>query len=274
MSAQSISNAARTAFLLAVGGLVACGDGAQLGERGASKDAGPVVPQDAGELPDVSQNPGLDGALSDVDAAAPPDFGPPPVPETAPSGTTGDVDTTFNHENEHLDVWDLLARLQDEGPPEYSAQLHACPKVKYATLGRILASRGVNLGSNTEGSAGRMYRESDQALGVANYAARVAEASELSAATASKLFDIFVAAAPEMIAAMPTLPACTVGGAASRVFNAQGQCEPSGLTCLMGVPAQAGHVEICNRIVARASTPEVGRTLAVAALLAAAHTCE
>jgi hypothetical protein len=71
-----------------------------------------------------------------------------------------------------------------------------------------------------------------------------------------------------------TLPACTVGGAASRVFNAQGQCEPSGLTCLMGVPAQAGHVEICNRIVARASTPEVGRTLAVAALLAAAHTCE
>jgi len=273
MSAHSTLHIARAALPLMLVGLGACGEGARLGQR-AGADASPVTQPDAAVAADVGPPTGLDGALSDIDAALPPDFGPPPAPESAASGTAGDVDTTFNHENEHLDVWDLLARLQDEGPPEYSAHLHACPKVKYATLGRILASRGVNLASNADGSAGRMYRESDQALGVANYAARVPEASELSAATASKLFDIFVAAAPEIISAMPTLPACTVGGAASRVFNAQGQCEPNGLTCLMGVPAQAGHVEICNRIVARASTPEVGRTLAVAALLAAAHTCE
>lgn len=231
---------------------------------GTTADAEPTPPP---ALPDY-------GALSRYDAALPPDFQVPPAPSSTGTGTTGNVDTTFNHENEDLDVWDLLARLQDEGPPEYSAHVHSCPKMRYSTLGRVLASRGVDLGANGDTSAGRMYRTGDQALGVANYGARVPEAAELTAASASKLFDLFVAAAPEIIARMPERPECTVGGVAAHVFNAQGQCDPSGLTCLMGVPAQPGHLEICNRILARASTPEIGRTLAVASILAAAHTCE
>lgn len=270
---------------LCLAGLSACGD-----DQAASSPEGnaPNADTDAAATPvtpDAMVGPTVDaeptpparpdyGALSVYDAALPPDFQAPPAPGSTATGTTGSVDTTFNHENEDLDVWDLLARLQDEGPPEYSAHVHSCPKMRYSTLGRVLASRGVDIGANGDTSAGRMYRTGDQALGVANYGARVPEASELTAASASKLFDLFVAAAPEIIARMPERAECTVGGVAAHVFNAQGQCDPSGLTCLMGVPAQPGHLEICNRILARASTPEIGRTLAVASILAAAHTCE
>ena len=263
------------ATVLGATGITGCGDDQSkfdptpTGGSAAEPQADLGVEADAAVLNDFDYGP-----LSLVDAAAPPVFETPSVPPSTAGETTGGVENTFNHENNDLDVWDLLARLQDEGPAEYSAHVHSCPKVRYATLGRILATRGVDLGANGETSAGRMYRSGDQALGVANYGARVPEAAELTTASASKLFDLFVAAAPELIARMPERPECTVGGVPSRIFNAQGQCDPSGLTCLMGVPAQAGHVEICNRILSRASSPEIGRTLAVASLLAAAHTCE
>jgi hypothetical protein len=261
--------------VLGATGFFGCGDDqskfepAPTGGSAAEPEIDLGVDADEGVLNDFDYGP-----ISFVDATPPPVFENPSVPPSTSGATTGGVESTFNHENDDLDVWDLLARLQDEGPAEYSAHVHSCPKVRYATLGRILASRGVDLDANGETSAGRMYRTGDQALGVANYGARVPEAAELTTASASKLFDLFVAAAPEMVARMPERPECTVGGVPSRIFNAQGQCDASGLTCLMGVPAQAGHLEICNRIVARASSPEIGRTLAVASLLAAAHTCE
>ena len=58
------------------------------------------------------------------------------------------------------------------------------------------------------------------------------------------------------------------------LFNASNQCEADGITCLIGVPATASHVELCNLTVAKASDVETGKKMAVAALLAAAHTCE
>jgi hypothetical protein len=83
-----------------------------------------------------------------------------------------------------------------------------------------------------------------------------------------------VAAAPEIIANLASRPECTVGGVPARIFNDAGQCTADGISCLIGAPATAGHIEICNQMVSRASTPERGRTIAVAALMAAAHTCE
>jgi hypothetical protein len=146
--------------------------------------------------------------------------------------------------------------------------------MKYDTIGRVLASRGVDITNGTALSAGQIYTSSDQALGVANYAARQRENLELTTAAAGKLFDIFVQAAPEIIANLPNRPECQVGGVGAVIFNASNQCDADGITCLLGVPATASHIELCNLTVSRASDVETGKKMAVAALLAAAHTCE
>jgi hypothetical protein len=194
-----------------------------------------------------------------------------PLPE---GNASGGEDNTYDHPNANIDPFELLERLRREGPARYAARVHSCPKMKYDTMGALLASRGVNLASTTALSAGRMWRESDQALGAPNYAARQREARELSTATASKLFDIFVQAAPEIIAAMPTLAACQVSGVGVSMFNAENQCNADGIACLIGVPPTASHLELCNLTVQRASDVEKGKLIAVASLLAAAHTCE
>jgi hypothetical protein len=43
---------------------------------------------------------------------------------------------------------------------------------------------------------------------------------------------------------------------------------------LIGTPAQAAHLDFCNITVSSASDPATGKRIAVAALLAAAYTCE
>lgn len=203
--------------------------------------------------------------------------GDPPVapPPTAPPATSGNEETTYDHMNDmDVDPFELLARMGEEGPPEFSARLHSCPKMKYRTIGRVLASRGVNLQATGQTTAGFLYTNADQALGAPNYAARISESTELTTASAAKLFDIWVAAAPEIIANMPNIEACKVGGVGARMFNDAGQCTADGIACLIGMPATLQHIEFCNTIVVQASTPELGRTIAVAALASAAHTCE
>lgn len=194
-----------------------------------------------------------------------------PAPITGP--TTGGEDTTFDHDN-NVDPFQLQERMEAEGPPEYRSRLHSCPKIKYRALGNLLASRGVNINATAETSAGFIYRNSDQALGVANYGARISETVQLTTASATKMFDLFVAAAPEIITNMPSRPECMLGDVGTTMFNAQGQCAVDGVTCLLGRPAKIEHMELCNQTITRASTPDLGRTIAVAALLSAAHTCE
>src|SRR5438046_2648810 len=87
-----------------------------------------------------------------------------------------DSNNTFNHEDVSISDLDLAARAAVQGDPEAAAHLHSCQKLKYATLGNLLASRGVNLASTTAGSAGALYNAGTQALGVADYTARVGEA--------------------------------------------------------------------------------------------------
>jgi hypothetical protein len=195
-----------------------------------------------------------------------------PAPQVGNS--TGGSDNTFNHPDSEVDPWQLLQQLQEQGPPEYASRVHGCPKMKYATIANVLASRGVNVGNTATNSAGDIYMSSDQALGVANYAARQRENLELTTSAASKLFDIFAAAAPEIIANLATSPACQIGSVGATMFNDQNQCNADGISCLIGVPATASHVELCNLTVANASDVDTGKRMAVAALLAAAHTCE
>lgn len=166
--------------------------------------------------------------------------------------------------------YEELERLQHEGPPRYTSRVHGCTKMRYRTLGNVLASRGVALGAAGEVSAGTIYTSSQAALGAPNYAARTRENIELGLATTSKMFDIFVQAAPEIIAALPTRPEC----AGAMLFDAANHCSADGVSCLLGVPATAAHLQICDQTVASAGDVESGKRLAVAVLAAAAHTCE
>jgi hypothetical protein len=184
-------------------------------------------------------------------------------------------ENTFDHPAIlEVDPFELLARMQRNGPPEFQARLHSCMKMRYTTLGNVLRSRGVNTANTTTTSAGNMWRTSGASLGTPNYIQRVAEATEVSAAVASKMFDIWVAAAPEIVTAMPTAPACQVGGAGTQFFDSAGSCTLAGIECVSGMPATQTHVDLCNQIVAGASTVAIGRQIAVGAVASAAHTCE
>lgn len=191
-------------------------------------------------------------------------------------GTSAGTHLTFDHEMDEVDPFAVLARITEEGPPEISTRLHSCGKIKVATLGRVLKQLGVDLTRTaTPASAGELYLGGLGALGAANYGARVPEALELTAAGAAKLFDIFVEAAPEIIAAMPTLTRCQgPGGTATMMFDASGHCTSDGISCLTGVPATQAQKDLCDAAASAGSTATIGKTLAVATILAAAHTCE
>jgi hypothetical protein len=168
----------------------------------------------------------------------------------------------------------VLDRIEREGPPRFTSRVHSCSKVRYRTLGNMLASRGVNLAATDPLSAGAIYTSSAAALAAPNYLQRVREHVETGLATESKLFDIFVQAAPELIANMPNRPECQKNGVGAKLFDAANQCQLDGISCLIGVPATQTHVDLCNQTVARADDVEHGKQLAVAVLAAAANTCE
>jgi hypothetical protein len=182
---------------------------------------------------------------------------------------------TFDHEIDPVDPFAVLSRIQDQGPPEISTRMHSCEKIKYATLGNLLTALGVNMAKTaTPPSAGQLYKGGAQALGAPNYGARVPEAIENTTAGLTKLFDIFVQAAPEIITAMPTAAQCKKAGAAVSMFDGQGKCTLDGISCLQGAPASQAQKDLCDTVLTEGSTPQIGQAIAVATILAAAHTCE
>jgi len=196
-------------------------------------------------------------------------------PNTPPPGSTsGGENTTFDHMNDGISPWELVDRLNKEGPPRYTSHVHSCPKVRYRTFGAVLASVGVNVANTTNLSAGQLYTTGDNAMGAPNFANRIRENIAITTSGASRAFDIFAAASTEIINAVPTLTRCQVNGQPAALFNTSDQCEASGISCILGVPAQAAHLDLCNLTIARASTPQVGKRLAVATMMAAAYTCE
>lgn len=194
-----------------------------------------------------------------------------------PAEAVGGIENTFHHPQSVdgvsvADAREVLERMAEEGPPAFRSRVHGCRKMRYGTIGRVLADVGVDTGADS--GAGQMWRSADQALGAPNYAARIPETTELTTASASKLFDILVAAAPEIITNLPSVERCQVGGTGAQVFDETGACTEEGLTCLLGEPASVEHVALCNEFASRATTPEKGQILAVASILAAAATCE
>ncbi|MBA3540112.1 MAG: hypothetical protein H0T79_10825 [Deltaproteobacteria bacterium] len=201
---------------------------------------------------------------------------PDPGAETAPptGSTSGDQETTYDHDNSGLTPWELIDRLQKEGPPSYTSRTHSCPKIRVRTLGSVLTSVGVDVGNQAGLSAGDLYRSGNNALGAPNFANRIRENIGITTSGASREFDIFAAAADEVITNVPNLERCKINGVSASVFDGTNACRADGITCIIGVPATPAHLEFCNLTVQNASDIATGKRLAVAAMLAAAHTCE
>ncbi len=166
-------------------------------------------------------------------------------------------------------------------PPEIKARLHGCSKPSHTTLGQMLFRFGVNLGSTAPGSAGTVYRSMASALGVPGFdddqqRERIGHTQHGAAA----LFDLLLAAAPEIEANMPSSEVCEVAGVATQMFNpATGACNENAVSCLLGFPATATHVSQCTGIVNQATPGDAideanKRRLAIATVLASAYMCE
>lgn len=199
-----------------------------------------------------------------------------------PEDTVGGENGTFDHmpnlgADEARDPLEIAKQREEEGSPEVRSRLHSCQKMQIASLRNLLTDFGVDLeATGNPKTAGQLIAEGTTALGAANYAARMGEDLVWTAAGAAKQFDIFVQAAPEIIAAMPTLAQCMKEGATEGppMFEADNSCNADAVTCLIGRPATADHLAICKSLVASASDVDKGKSMAVATLLAAAHSCE
>lgn len=211
------------------------------------------------------------------------------------NGNNPEEQTSSNEEENMNPEEEETPPEEEEMPPaeeqyvpdgaEISARLHGCTKPRFLSLGRMLASRGVNLNAtgNRPGEnapfAGQLYRDAKDALGVPVFDSRLSEKDKHTTASALKLFDIFVQAAPEIITNIQNQPACQIGGQGHPMFDSNGSCVEESVSCLLGYPATADHMLLCNLIVEKAdptnSTDVMKKQrIAVATLLSAAHTCE
>jgi hypothetical protein len=145
------------------------------------------------------------------------------------------------------------------------ARLHACGKMQNATLGKYLLSRGVPQASKGY----QAFMNGIQSLGAPSYGARVPEAPFPSVSAHSKMFDIAVMVAPDVIANMKTSTACP----AVELLAADGKSfTKDGISCITGTPATDTHVEVSRLAIADNATD--GAKLAVAALIQSTIVCE
>jgi len=201
------------------------------------------------------------------------------------SGESGN--NPFDHMNDpgvsgQKDPFEILKERADEGPPEIRTRLHGCTKLRYAALGDLLSSRGVNLAATAPNgqpkTAGQLYAEGKDALGIAKFDARESETFFHTTSGAAKLFDIFVQASPEIIANIQNAAACKVNDVGAPMFNPDDTCNEQALACVMGRPPKDQDLVLCNLMVGQNDgTPadkDRKKQVAVAAFLSASHTCE
>lgn len=164
------------------------------------------------------------------------------------------------------------AQVRAVGSPEVTSRLHGCGKLTVGSLGSILDSRGLKGGGtrpNGRPSGQQIFdaNETPAALGAANYTGRSGEAAFASTSAVSKMFDIFTMSSYDATADGWSPPACP-----GVKFVDGGKVSKDAISCLIGKPATDEHVAIANDAIAK--NAKDGANIAVAALLAAAHTCQ
>jgi len=200
-----------------------------------------------------------------------------------PEATAGGESNTFDHMSDLGETGgktdaEIMEQRLEEGPAEVRTRLHSCSKLPVETVRNVLESLGVNIGANAQNgqpqTAGQLYRNGQNALGVADYDSRVPTPITWSSSGAAKAFDIWTQAATEIIANISNLPQCQVNGAGVEMFDANDRCNEDAVSCIIGMPATADHVALCNAAVDGASSVDKGKIIAVATLLASQNFCE
>jgi hypothetical protein len=134
-----------------------------------------------------------------------------------------------------------------------------------------------------QSTPGYLYFTGKNALGVPKLDSRLGEKDEHSTASAMKLMDIFIQAAPQIIANISDAskaPACSLNGKNKQMFDPlDGSCVEENVSCLIGLPATEDYMLLCNLIVQKANPSDQvdvnkKRVIAVAALLSSAHSCQ
>jgi hypothetical protein len=156
-----------------------------------------------------------------------------------------------------------------------------CATAPCAQVGASAGNQGECVASPE--SPGFLYSTAEDAFGVPKMDSRRSEKDGHTTASAMRLFDIFIQAAPQIIANIddPTAaPACVLDGLSRPMFHpADGSCIEESISCLLGTPATEDHVLLCNLILDKADPLDAAdvirkQHIAVAAMLAAAHSCE
>jgi hypothetical protein len=195
-----------------------------------------------------------------------------------PNGTAGSEDSTFDHSNDPGAAAPGAdpnapepAQVRLVGSPAVTSRMHSCGKLTYASIGELLTSRGMTGKAQRPSgsqSAQQIYNKSSSQLGAANYNGRVPESPFASTSNMSKEFDIFAMGAYDVADPGWAAPACP----GVKVIGDDGKFTKDGISCLIGKPATDEHVAIANDAIAK--DPTDGAKIAIAALLAAAHTCQ
>lgn len=203
----------------------------------------------------------------------------------------------------------LANRAYDEGPIESASQKHACMKMHYDIMGRLLMNRGVpttvaptvlpvtsstvcpTVANTNSQSTASVYCNSQLTLGIPQYTARLAEATSITSGTGTKMMDLYATAGAELEGKLvsgsfpSTVTACVdpITTRPAVMFNADNSCNEAGITCLQGYPATADQIALCSNIVTQGqavTTPTMipaitaGRRLALAVILAGTQMCE
>lgn len=131
-------------------------------------------------------------------------------------------------------------------------------------------------------TAGFLYFTGKDALGVPKLDSRLGEKEEHTTASAMKLMDIFIQAAPQIIANIgdsSKAPACTLNGKNMPMFANDGSCVEESVSCLIGMPATDDHMLLCNLLIQKAKQGDSSdlmkkKIIAVSVLLSATHSCQ
>jgi hypothetical protein len=216
-----------------------------------------------------------------------------------PTSTAAGEKNTFDHAKEATGgengITDVKQRHIEEGlagSPADVAKMHASQKISYVALGAMLADFGVTItagagGGTSTGTGGGnknnggtttttapatasgLYTSGKSALGAPVFSSRTPEMLVPSTSALAKQFDIFIAAAPDIIANIGKSKRCP-----GVVLVTNNQLTEDGISCLIGKPATADHVALANKLVTDVGDPTKGTQIAVATLLAAAHISE
>jgi hypothetical protein len=170
----------------------------------------------------------------------------------------------------------------DANGPSCSANEQCfCPNPPCMQVGNEAGNQGMCVAKPA--TPGLLYQSAADAFGFPRVDSRRGEKDGHSTASAMRLFDIFVQAAPQIIANIedPQLaPACVLNGQTHPMFDpVDGSCVEESVSCLLGSPATEEHLVLCDLIIEKADPNDPQdimkkRHIAVASLLSAAHSCE